>query len=308
LPVRAAFDDLLGQHGNWLARGQLSETQEANEALTNVLATLGIEARAAGLAALRLWGQTGERPVDWVCAADPVYLEAMLDHVRLHTLSAEILDAADRQRLFEILQCESGDAARHFVQVGEHGYVRSAQPFATAAHSSLSLHAGEPDEFLPAGPAAHDHDRLIGEVQLLLHESPLNRDRETRGLAPVNSLWLWGGGHAPPVCKRELPPLFANDPLFRGYWQCADAEVNDLPADFASFMTKGPTSFVAVLVASAQSRPAGARTFAHLRRQLLRGRLRQLTVVSHDGRILRLQRWQVFAFWRRRPLTSGLLS
>lgn len=299
--------DVFGKHSRWLMRGQLSDSQAASEPLSCVLGALGIEPPAAGLAALRLWGQTGERPEDWVCAADPVYLEAMLDHLRLHAMPSERLDAVDRQRLFEILQSQCGDATRRFVPIGEHGYLRAAQPFVTAAQSSLSLHTREPDEFLPAGRDAREHDRLIGELQLLLHQSPLNREREARGLAPVNSLWLWGGGLAPPMRELELPPLFANDALFRGYWQCANAEVSDLPADSASFITKGPSSFVAVLVASPQLPSAAAKAFALLRRQLLRGRFRQLTVVLHDGRLLRLRRWQTFAVWRgrRRALQVG---
>jgi len=38
--------------------------------------------------------------------------------------------------------------------------------------------------------------RLVNELQMLWFDHPVNRERENRGLRPVNSLWLYGG--APP--------------------------------------------------------------------------------------------------------------
>src|SRR5690606_19137784 len=36
--------------------------------------------------------------------------------------------------------------------------------------------------------------RLVNELQMLWFDHPINRERETRGLRSVNSLWLYGGG------------------------------------------------------------------------------------------------------------------
>lgn len=38
--------------------------------------------------------------------------------------------------------------------------------------------------------------RLVNELQMLWFDHPVNRDRESRGLRPINSVWLYGG--APP--------------------------------------------------------------------------------------------------------------
>ena len=38
---------------------------------------------------------------------------------------------------------------------------------------------------------------LLNEVQVLLHQHPLNAARQTRGLPPVNSVWFWGAGRLP---------------------------------------------------------------------------------------------------------------
>jgi hypothetical protein len=41
--------------------------------------------------------------------------------------------------------------------------------------------------------------RLQNEAQMLLHEHPLNAERERRGLLAVNSFWLSGAGLPQPV-------------------------------------------------------------------------------------------------------------
>jgi hypothetical protein len=57
---------------------------------------------------------------------------------------------------------------------------------------------GEPLRLrLPAGPDAAKWRRWQSEIQMLLHEHPVNVERETRGLPPVNSLWFSSGGTLP---------------------------------------------------------------------------------------------------------------
>jgi hypothetical protein len=53
------------------------------------------------------------------------------------------------------------------------------------------------DHWLGADARARLVRRLQNEVQMLLHEHPLNQAREARGEWPVNSVWLSGTGHLP---------------------------------------------------------------------------------------------------------------
>src|SRR5690606_37289450 len=48
------------------------------------------------------------------------------------------------------------------------------------------------DLWMPDHPQARLLQRLQNEVQMLLHDDPVNRQREARGLPPVNSFWLSG--------------------------------------------------------------------------------------------------------------------
>jgi hypothetical protein len=296
-------------HGQarWATRGRISRAPSDADSLTTVLAELGHAVAVAAPAALSLWGQTGERPDDWVCAADAVHLEAMLDHVRLHALPADALSGDDRHALLNMLRQQSDDPARMYLQVGDAVYLHGGRPFPTAKLCSLALDAREPDEFLPTGTDARLHDRLIGELQLLLHEAGINRQREERGLMPVNSVWFWGGGFATRHAALALPPLVADDPLFRGFWYSAAGEVHDWPADPARLRTSLPATFVAVMPEASARTPEAAAALAVLRDRLLLGSIRQLTLVFRDGWLMQLRRWHLFAFWRRRasmPLSA----
>lgn len=55
---------------------------------------------------------------------------------------------------------------------------------------------------LPTGPGAARAMRLINDAQIILHDHPVNLGREQAGQAPINSLWLWGGGEMTKTGRR----------------------------------------------------------------------------------------------------------
>ena len=75
----------------WLSRALVKRFENPRQLLESVLEVLKLPYPDNGIAALRMWGQTGDRPTVWVAAADPVYLEPRLDHLCLHALDDEQL-------------------------------------------------------------------------------------------------------------------------------------------------------------------------------------------------------------------------
>ena len=47
------------------------------------------------------------------------------------------------------------------------------------------------DDYLHLGKNAIVRNKIMNEVQMLLHELPSNRLRKQKGLLPVNSIWMW---------------------------------------------------------------------------------------------------------------------
>lgn len=289
-------------HRRWLSRGSLSRRDEPVEPLFQVLSAIGQPSPGDGLAALRLWGQTGDRPAIWVAAADPVHLEAMMDHLRLRAFDRGQVSLPELRGLYESLQQALGDdEAIAFARIGRCGYVRGSTPIATAALSAELIDDRRPDDFPLGGGDAAMHDSLLSEMQMTLHGHPVNEWREASGRPTVNSVWLWGGGHAPETDIREIFPLFTNDPLFKGYWRSCAGTVKNWSGDFRRCLRIASGGFVVA------TRQAGASRAADLTGKMLTqlselqraGRLSRLTLIFRDGLKAELRRYDRLRFWRR---------
>ena len=270
--------------------------------LGSVLGAIGHSVPAEGLAALRFWGQTGERSGAWIAAADPVHLEARLDHLCLHALRADAISRTDLRELFDYLQKTLGDDDRYaFARLGRLGYLRGADPIATAAVSPEVVDGRAPDEYMPAGENVATHDKLLSELQMALHSHELNQRRTAGGRHSVNSIWFWGGGIAPEKDARPIPPLFADDPLFRGYWNSCTGVTEGWKGNFDQCLSIAPDGFVAVVPDEVDYSHSAAMAsyLENLRDILKRGDLRRLTLLFRDRLKIEIGKNDALRFWRR---------
>lgn len=288
----------------WLARADLIRTPAPEEILRKTLGLLNLPCPEDGLGALRMWGQTGDRPTVWIAAADPVYLEPRLDHLCLHALG-DTVPANDLRPLMDHLQRElAEDSTYGFARVGTFGYLRAEEPIATAAMPSHVIHLQMPNEYLPDGAAADAHRSLTSEVEMALHDHDVNNRRLEQGLQPVNSLWFWGGGFAPEQQTEPRPPLFGDDPLLRGHWLSRTGVAESWPGNIAACLEASLAGFVAVVPEDDDAEVLHV-CLAELREALHSGRLSRLHLVFRDGieaTVEAVHRWRL---WRR---DSGLLE
>jgi hypothetical protein len=290
----------------WLAQADLSVDAEPQELLARILSILHLPYPDTGLAALRMWGQTGDRPTVWIAGADPVYLEPRLDHLCLHALERHGIPPADLRPLYDHLQDALGDGKRiGFARMGPCGYLRTDTPVATAAVSAGVLDGRVPNDYLPAGEAAASHRHMIGEIEMALHEHPVNERRIAAGRQPVNSLWLWGGGEAPQKTTRPQPPLFTDEPLLLGYWESATALAEYWPGSMTACAEASVAGFVAVPPEHGQHAGQLAAWLTELRDLLRARKVARLTLLFRDGLRADITRAQVLKFWRR---DSALLA
>lgn len=280
----------------WLARADLARATGPEERLHKTLGILNLDCPDDGLGALRMWGQTGERPTVWIAAADPVYLEPRLDHLCLHAL-ADSVPASDLGPLIDGLQQRLATQSGYgFARVGRFSYLRADQPLATSTASPAVVHLQMPNDFLPRGSEADAHRRLSSEVEMALHDHDVNRRRESEGLQPVNALWLWGGGFAPELLTVPHPPLFADDPLLKGHWLSKTAVAEPWPGDIDACLEASLAGFVAV-VPEVDDPGVLQRCLEQLRLALRAGRLSGLHLVFRDGveaHVTAAQRWRVW--------------
>lgn len=290
------------EHKRWLSKGQLDYAAPREEMLLRVLSVIGQPAPQQGLAALRFWGQTGDRSDVWMAAADPVHLEATMNDLHLYALRANELPAAELHALFEHLQQALGsDTGVDFASIGTCGYLRGDQQLSTAAVSTDIVDRCNADKFMPATDKSGKTHRLLGELQMALHDHAVNRSRENAGGRAVNSLWFWGGGIAPEKDVRPIPPLFSNDPLFKGYWASCTGVVDQWSGDFDRCLDIAINGFVVVPadVYDDSRTSVQAGYLDQLRRLLQKGSLSKLTLLFRDGLSVELGKYNAFRFWRR---------
>ena len=281
----------------WLSRGTLRRFERPTECLQAVLSQLDQPYSTDGLAALRMWGQTGDRPTVWIAAADPVYLEARLDHLCLHALQDTALSPGELGGLFDYLQGRLAGHERYgFARIGACGYVRANTAMPTSELPACVIDRELPNEYLPVDKSGSYH-ALRGEVEMALHDHAINLQRQSEGKPPVNSLWLWGGGFAPEQETVPQPPLFAEDPTLRGYWFSKTGVVADWPGSIAGCLEASVAGFVA------QPRPGGTnwldRCLVELNDALQSGRISKSTLLLGNHAALELQRRRNWQVWRR---------
>jgi hypothetical protein len=284
----------------WLAQSDLTFDPEPRELLQRLTDEIGLPYPEEGLAALRMWGQTGDRPTVWIAAADPVYLEPRLDRLYLHALRGAGIASSDLRLLFDHLQQTlAGDQRFGFARLGSNGYLRSETPISTASVPSYVVDQREPGQFLPTGEHTAMHRNILGEIEMALHEHDVNRRRMEEGKPPVNSLWLWGGGLAPERTTRPQPPLFSDDPLLTGYWESATAVSEEWPGTFAGCVEASLRGFVAVTPESDQRSETLCRYLGELRSLLRSRRVSRLVLLFRDGLRAEVRRARTLRFWRR---------
>ncbi len=120
----------------------------------------------------------------------PAHIQLARNHLVLADARRLRLDEADARTLFELAkpyfdELVWGDAETWFMRADAWQGLDTASPDA-AMGSNLA-------DWMPLGPTALAFKKLQNEIQMLWHEHPINLARQQRGLAPVNSFWMWGG-------------------------------------------------------------------------------------------------------------------
>lgn len=294
----------------WLARSELTVESGQRVLLARVLKVLGVSCPEHGLAALRMWGQTGDRPTHWIAAADAIYLEPRLDHLFLHALRRGGVPAGQMRALIDHLQSTLASTSQDnakigFVRLGSYCYLSATSPIATATVPAYVVDQQPPNEFLPSGDTSATHRNLIGEIEMALHEHEVNQRREESGQQPVNSLWLWGGGTAPEQKTRPQPPLFSDDPLLTGFWYSGTGLAEPWLGSIAACIEESIAGFVAETPEFDDDPDLLEGCLHELQSALASGRLSKVTILFRDGIRADIKRSDALRFWRR---NSGLIS
>ncbi len=167
----------------------------------------------AALTLLAFDGAPGEHC--WI-HADPVNLQADMDRAVLSDSQTLDIGRDEAERLVDELNAHFAADGLSVVMADENNWLIRLDA-CDLITTPLSLAVGRNvNHLLPKGAAAGDWKRLLNEIQMLLHISEVNQAREQRGLAAVNSLWLWGEGLLPQPGSTDVTHVYTDDAAATG--------------------------------------------------------------------------------------------
>lgn len=147
-------------------------------------------------------------PVHWL--ATPVHFVAGLDTLRLHPAGLLRLEATEQQALASDFARVFAGSGWHLRATGRRELLLGGPPVEARTADPARWLGAEPSEGMPAGPAAGALKRVGAEIEMWLHQHPVNEAREARGELPATALWAWGStGRAPPGLQPAPQPGLA---------------------------------------------------------------------------------------------------
>lgn len=291
-----------------LKRGQARHEPDADVAKTSLtqylLQRFGARASApyARIADDPSWGRHG-----YVLHADPVHLRPDRDQLRLFDARHLGISCDEAEALVqEVSTLLADDGLRLVAPVASRWYLELAEQPQIETRPLETVIGRHIDGFLPTGADAGRWASLMTEVQMLLFQSPVNRDREARGRPAVNALWPSGGAEWQSlVAPAGLNKVCADQPLARGLAAasgldaigrdgfCAEPGLLLVEAEMAEGMLDADEVSWCSAVVGLEMRAARAM-------QALRaGVLKALTLDLCDGRQWHLTRSRLRRFWQR---------
>jgi hypothetical protein len=269
---------------------------------------------AGALTVLAEGGEPGEYA--WL-RADPVHLRLGRDAPALIPSAALEISREEAEVLCEALNKHFAGAPTFYPLAAGRWCARLAAEVIAAAESPLELAGEDASQGLSAEPAARGWHALLTEIQMVLHQHPVNAERERRGAPAVNSLWLWGSGRAPRDAAGPWRSVSADEPLALGLARLAGMSRRPLPATADEWLARAPENgrHLVVLDAlraahaldepeayAARLRTLEARWFAPLLEALRAGRIGMLTLHvpdAADARSFETVRSDLRRIWRR---------
>lgn len=256
--------------------------------------------------------------------AEPVHFVAGMNRLTFLGLEgAARVTGAERAALQSLL-ADHLQASGLALRVCDDWLIHSPRPVSVQTSCPDAAAANELEEVMPRGADASRLRRLMTELQMLLHEHPVNQARARRDLPAINSIWLWGAG-AMPLARGSATPLpvaLGQSAFLRGLYQLQSQEcqspqagaraVQPVPGDGSDLAAVAAPRVVAVIESGdlrggdleaagdelAEVDALEQRWLAPLARALAAGKLGRLDLVL-DGWHCDVSRGHLRRFWRK---------
>jgi hypothetical protein len=267
----------------------------------SLLYALPRECRHYGAASARLsWlGEGGQHQEGSCFKIMPVHFQVGLDDVRC--LMPPSLSSEEAEAIFESLKPLVSSAGFQIVKstaVNQPSwYLWCDRGLKINTFSLQNTTQSRLFNLMPQGADAGLLRQLMTEVQMFLHDHPVNQKRERSGVLPVNALWFYGNAPVRSVSHSIKTVVISDSVYVKGLCNGLKIQCSELPADIHSLL--GLDAEHVLLALSEQSLQSIERNWLKdVGAALIQGRIERLD--------LHLDNWQVslhggrWSHWRRR--------
>ncbi len=169
--------------------------------------------------------------------ADPVHLRIEQNHIML----------ADRF-MFQITREEALQFSSVINQILIHDnisilplhpyrwYIRLPNTPELHTHTLSAATCNNINHLMPGGKDGIKWHKITNEIQMLLHDHPINQDRALRDQLAINSLWFWGGGFMPKSVSTPYTTVWSSDHFTRALTILCGTKHNALPDNAESWL------------------------------------------------------------------------
>lgn len=176
-----------------LAQGKsLTGQGQAGEGFSRAL---GLKRGVGGLARYCFLYDTGQLPEGGCARLDPVEVGVGPRGLFLRSASMPDLQREEADALILELDHLMTEFGWHLeASVPSRWYVLTREPLRAGLGPPILAEGESLMERLAGNDLAKEWSKLLNEIQILLHQHPVNLKREQEGRAQANCLWPWGGG------------------------------------------------------------------------------------------------------------------
>lgn len=277
------------------------------------LALYGLAKQDAPIAALALAGEGIDPGQHYWLRADPMCFRATINRLVCMPLPDDDLSREDASELADLLGPHMAPlGCELIVPHPQRWYVRCPSPQRLITFPPPAGTHPLNENVMPAGADSPAWQRLMTELQMLLHSADVNQRREADGRLPVTGVWFWGGGSASTIVDPPYRSVYSDDALVRGLACMSRCEASSLAAGIETLLSRGDDLQAKSILVAASDRAASdlPRFDAQWVQPLIAAveqrrvhELRILLVGATQAQGRRIARSHLRRWWRRsRPL------
>jgi hypothetical protein len=247
--------------------------------------------------------------------ADPVHLKPDQTELKLFPATQLSITAQEAEQLVTTLNEQYyADGLKFTAPTPTRWYLSVKQQISLTTHPLSSVAGINIHRFLPGGKDATYWKGLFNEIQMLLHNHPVNQQRRDKQQPAINSLWFWGSAPLNPGAETDSYLVMSNEVLAKSLakligmrFKCTETTVEvafmEATVDKSNVLIVRPDLLDSITIGDFNSwnqmlEHFEQTLFKPLLSALKKRKITSVKLLLCNGRTYRVKHSQLFQFWK----------